>query len=196
MIKGINMEEQQNVNEEMAVSSDLNNSQIQESAMAEEQLGHSELIMFQQNLKPQVKEMIMDLKKQFETEEGTIMQIMGTNPMMNNDGAYSLKAWANPGTSVNNMMSNYKEELIMSRMKDNMIEAASHLFLHLDQYDLDWRDTGIIINILANTVEPTYYRALNDGERKNQRSIFRFSEVKTPKQEKENKGIFGRVLGG
>lgn len=190
------MEEQQNVNEEMAVSSDLNNSQIQESAMAEEQLGHSELIMFQQNLKPQVKEMIMDLKKQFETEEGTIMQIMGTNPMMNNDGAYSLKAWANPGTSVNNMMSNYKEELIMSRMKDNMIEAASHLFLHLDQYDLDWRDTGIIINILANTVEPTYYRALNDGERKNQRSIFRFSEVKTPKQEKENKGIFGRVLGG
>lgn len=114
-------------------------------------------------------------------------------PMMNARGVALFRSAISPAISRNLIMSNYKENFIYDRLKGIVFAFISQLAYHYKDYDIDVGDLSHIVSIYKTTIEPTFFRCLNAGERQANREMRKVVEAYSygQPQQKKPKGLFG-----
>ena len=95
-----------------------------------------------------------------------------------------------PSMSRNLMMSNYSEERILNRLKSVVLTFIFHLGSNYQIYAVSEDDLPYIVQLFKDVIDPTYYRALNNGERRYHGTINkRVETVATTGEKIKNKGM-------
>lgn len=158
-------------------------SQSFEAAMEDdvEYVRHSEersnLIHWQQDLEDDLSILIHQLRR--EVEVNGVWQkrqiFLGTNekgehlygempPMINEIGISSIYSFLRGLTSKNLINSNYSEELIYKSLKRSITQLVLHLRDNFLVYEIRKEDLALLISLIKNNVEPSFWRAYNNGE--------------------------------
>jgi len=152
----------------------------------------AELRRWQQDRSPQMRNLFEKLCARRFSKEGDALEIPGIRPLTSINGAYQLVNFIE-SLDVNVMMSNYSELRInlvlrygigyplVQFIKDNYKELGIEKNLGKLRY---------ITNLIMNTIEPTYYRALNAGERNLDGKIYKINRIEDGTKTEEKKGVF------
>lgn len=92
----------------------------------------------------------------------------------------------------NVMLANWNDKNLIITLRDAIAHPLRRFIFH------NRNELGITINhaeyvfwLIVNTVEPTYWRGWNDGERRKDREIIKVNELRNPYYQQKKKGIFG-----
>lgn len=98
-----------------------------------------------------------------------------------------------PLLSRNMINTNFDEKRILRLLCYTADELVDNLVENFEVYDIEFSNLSTIMRIIKNVMIPTPYRALNDGERRHQRTINKRIESYTESgqgQQKKTLGIF------
>lgn len=118
-------------------------------------------------------------------------------PKLNNLGILAVVNQARPFLNRNMMNSNFKEEKISSLVRNAYLELHRDLLYNRERYGLSYacdpNSISVIMRIYLAYVTPGPFRALNDGERRNNRSMFKSMDhtIRNTSGEQINKKQFG-----
>ncbi|GAJ15340.1 unnamed protein product, partial [marine sediment metagenome] len=90
--------------------------------------------------------------------------------------------------------SNLSEEIICRTMRGLVTTLVINLGSKYEKYDIDFHDLSLIIKVVKDRVEPTLYRAMNNGERSYLNTINKRIEAYSEQQSAPNKkGMLGLI---
>lgn len=159
-------------------------------AMQNEKL--ADLRRWQQDLSPKFIKLFEKFAGIKITEAGTMVKVPGIHSRMNINGAYHIVNFLEV-LDVNVIMSNYSDGgakmslrhgvgyPLVQFIKDNHVEFG---------ISKNYGNLRYIITTAMNTAEPTFYRALNAGERNHDSKIYKVVRTENEQPKKEKKGIF------
>jgi len=173
------------------------------------------LTKWQQDMEEEIKRIVLKLKRQTETEDGSerikvfkeYKIVDGkrrkiytyAKPMMNEVGINMFIGALIPLISRNLMMSNYSEDKIYVKLRSVTITFISHLAYHQKDYNINVGDLSIIVRMFKDIAEPAHWRSLNDGERRHQETIRKMVEAVTYGGSQQNpqqrKGLLQGLMG-
>lgn len=123
-------------------------------------------------------------------------------PLLNKFGIAKTTSVVKQYLNRNVMMSNLSLQIINRIMLGFSETLILDLGQNYDNYDPDRirrhlpeNDLKLVLKLLQDTVEPTLYRALDNGERKYLNTTHKHIEAFTDQQQPQKKGLFNR-LGG
>jgi hypothetical protein len=167
----------------------------------EQQKQREDLVMWQQNLEPELELMIHDLRNEFyDYNSETWVQKTDINgeklkPLCNEQCIQTLVPAVRPLVSKNMIMGNFSEERVLQILKRTMGEIVININMNYDSYGIDWHQISRTLSIIKNTIQPAPFRALNNGERKYLSTINRrvenYSSNPVTEPKKKFLGIFG-----
>lgn len=178
--------------DQLITDSFLNNDNHDEALVMERQNQYAELRRWQQNLQPKMQTLFEKLSGMYVSSAGTFVQVPNITPLTSFNGAYQLINYIET-LDVNVIMSNYSE------MRINMALRYGVGYPLIQFIKDNYRMLGIkknygqlkyIVNLIINTVEPTYLRALNAGERNLDGKIYKINRIENDGKKEEKKGIF------
>ena len=164
-----------------------------------------DLTKWQQDLLDDLDRAVHTLKREVENEEGEWIplgtyddngKLIPLPPMMNNKGIAYYKSQVMPCINKNLIMSNYKEDFIFTKLKSVVGTFIMNLGYNKDNYEIDDGDMSSVVTIFKSTIEPTFFRCLNAGERQANREMrkvieaFSYGKQAQPQQ----KGMFGGLF--
>lgn len=157
-----------------STQSDMEYMQMQES--------RSDLLKWQQDLEDELEKLKHRLKSEVKTEEGWIPKIITIRTAEGDVQTYA-PALANdlfvdyvgsqvePFLSRNILNSNFNEKRILEILKHTMNDIADAMSDSWDLYGIEFINYDLVCRLIKNTIIPAPFRALNDGERRHQRTI-------------------------
>lgn len=92
-------------------------------------------------------------------------------PLMNHLGVKMVANAIRPLMSRNLINSNFDEKRILDMLKRTSNTIVNNIAYFHEDYDLDFGNFDEVTRMIKNVMIPTPFRALNDGERKHQRTI-------------------------
>lgn len=177
------------------------------------QEGRSDLMRWQQELNDEAENLKHRLRSEYQTEEGDwaakntmtfkkddkgkivrdpltkkpVMIQIPVPPLANDLFIEYIESQVEPFLSRNLLNSNFNEARILSILKFTMDDIVDNMADGWDVYGIEFRNYDIITRLIKNMIMPGPFRALNDGERRHQRTISKrveaFSETgKIPRQ--------------
>ena len=126
-------------------------------------------------------------------EKGELIEY-AVRPLMNESGIYRVSSIVKRYLTRNVMMSNLSESIICRIMKGMVTDLVVNVGMNWKEYEIDYTDLSLIVRMIKDTVEPTLYRCLNNGERNYLNTINKRVEAWNMNPSKEKKGFLG--LGG
>lgn len=111
-------------------------------------------------------------------------------------GAQKLVNYIEP-LDRNVMLASWNENNIRSILRQSIAHPL-RFFIYCNHKELgvNIKHAEYVLWLVLNTVEPTYYRGLNDGERRKDKEIIKVNELRSPYLQKSTKAIFGIDAGG
>lgn len=206
------MQEQADKQQDFVKHQDLVNSSLGTDDTFHQEGGkRNELIKWQEDLSDELMAVVRRLKRIAKNSKGEWVpeqEFMGydpegrevwreVKPMLNDKGVLWFVQRASPLLSRNLMMSNYDESMIgvhlNSTAQDFIIELRNNFYI----FDVNKEDFKTVIRLFKDLVRPTFYRCLNNGERKYSGMIHKLVETRaeTVQAAKSNRGFMG-FLGG
>lgn len=165
---------------------------------------NDEIIKWQQDLQDELQLLIKKLKNEelvngvwqpkktfIGIGEGGREIWQNMRPKMNNQGLQMIESLVAPLMSRNIINSNFDEDRILTILHKTCDDLVDNLAYNFDQYDIDFPDLNIIVRLVKNVIIGAPFRALNDGERVHQRSIYKRADTYNAAKENENKKRFG-----
>lgn len=153
----------------------------------------AELTRWQQDLSPQYQELVWDLYGVTPDENGNLKSIDGYKAPCNLTGAYHMINILKR-IDKNVMMGAWSE----ARMSRTIISRASMLILDLvenyEKYGIEKSKLRYVYRLIVDTMEPTFVRGLNNGERIFHGKIQKSHEIKQIHPETEKTSFFGKKV--
>ncbi len=178
----------------------------------EMQRATADLTRWQQDLSDEELRLIYDLKNYYHDVENDkwkprivkwknpetgeiISQYMA--PLLNDYGVQMILTECKPFLSRNMMMSNLSEKRILTMLLRTCTTIVDNLADNFTIYETDFIDFDHIVRIIINTIMPTPYRSLGDGERKHLRTMSKRIETHSDVQnvEERRKGFMQGIFG-
>ena len=92
----------------------------------------------------------------------------------------------------NVMLANWDTKMLLKTMRIAIAHPIrNYIFQNHDELDLTIEHADYIFWLIVNTVEPTYWRGWNDGERRKDKEMIKIQEIRNPLYQQKKKGIFG-----
>lgn len=139
----------------------------------------SDLIIWQQNLDPELQQLIHDLRNEYMDDNGEWIQehrykgrdkhgnaIWEPSPILNERGIQVIISMLRPLTGRNLMMSNYSETRILISLSRNLKTLVAHLAYNRELYELKKGDMSQVVELYKRVAEPAHWRCWNNGERR------------------------------
>lgn len=165
------------------------------------------LTRWQQDLAPELQQMIFDLRmlavierdangaptkvEQVSDEHGKPLK-----PIANNLFIWKIITICKPHLSKNLMMCNLSEERIQRETRSLYYTLIEDLAFNYARYDLQKADMSYVIRLFKSTVLWTFFRAYRDGERVHQRAIYKFTDVRGQHTDVNKKNDSTNMFGG
>lgn len=129
-----------------------------------------DLVRWQQDLEPEVEQLDHDLKKEvFNSVKGVwepkLIGGLPAEPMCNDYCVLMIKTAIRPFMTKNEMMSNYSEEQIYTKLKATMKTIIRNIGLRHHYYEISFHDISVIRQTIQNAIMSSPFRALKQGER-------------------------------
>ena len=176
-------------------------------AYEQKQKEREDLTKWQQDLDNSIVDLKFDLMRQSKNEDGVyvpekiIIEVDGqfkeidSPPYMNSMGLSSFMNIVKTYLNRNVMMSNLDANIIRRMLITLKIKLVLNLGENYEIYEADESHLSLICKKIMDTVEPTLYRSLNNGERRYLNTINRRLETFADGlQQPKKKGLFG--IGG
>lgn len=195
--EAVKEEREYNKNETMLNNATYSNSQ-EDSVWMEGQKEKSDLIMWQQDLSPEIQILIHKIKR--ETPVGDVKDDVWKRPegmtaLANDTFILDMVGLVELSTSKNLINSNLSEDRILTSLKSTLFDFRCMLQENRGLYEIDKPDMHLVVRLFKNAIEPTYWRCWNNGERRHTGEFSKRLEVHTDQRMPEkSKGLFG--LGG
>jgi hypothetical protein len=175
--------------------------------------GMQDLTRWQQDLDDDINYLKYDFKNMIKTDDGwkhmtkmiyvrdsngqLIEKEVKLNPIMNDEGIYRVISVVKRYLTRNLMMSNYSEIIICRIMRGLVQDLVIHLGLNWRKYEMNYSDLSLVVRMVKDSVEPTLYRCLNNGERRYLNTINkRIETMNLSDQEKKKSGFTEMLKGG
>jgi len=156
----------------------LVNSAMQDNVYSIKDKANNDLTRWQQDLQEDVLKIVHDLKREIEVNGEWIPQriFLGHDengqevwdeipPMMNDLGIRDFIAEIRSHTSKNLMMSNYDKDRIYVKLNATVTNFIFLVAMKAPYWELQKKDLSHVVQIFKSHIEPTYWRAFNNGER-------------------------------
>jgi len=166
-----------------------------EALWYEQKEERDQLTKWQQDLNPELQEFVHKLKKEVKGKDGKWERVLiGEVPMKQistDEGIWEMVMMIEPLLSRNLMMTNYSDEIIQREKRRVASDFILHLKYYWKYYEIDPGNLSYLLNLFKSIVYPTFNRALNDGERRHQRSIYKDIFTHGERIEPQKKKLFG-----
>lgn len=124
------------------------------------------------------------------TEEGAeIWRDM--RPRINETGIQMIESIISPLLSRNIINSNFDEDRILTILKETCNDLVANLAYNYLFFEIEFPDLDVIVRLCKNVIIGAPFRALDDGERKHQRTLFKKVETENKTQHDDDKKRFG-----
>jgi len=184
---------------------DVFNSSIQpDQEYMQMQESRTDLLKWQQSLEDELTKLKHRLRGEHLTDEGwkpklvrirTEEGIIETNspPLANDIFVDYIEIQVEPFLSRNLLNSNFDEKRILEMLKNTMNTIADAMADGWDLYGIEFINYDLIDRLIKNIITPSPFRALNDGERRHQRTISKRIEAIQDNNGivQQKKGLFG-----
>lgn len=92
----------------------------------------------------------------------------------------------------NVMLANWSDKQLIITLRDAIAHPLRRfMFNNHNELGISITHAEYVFWLIVNTVEPTYWRGWNDGERRKDREIIKVNELRNPYYQPKKKGIFG-----
>ena len=92
----------------------------------------------------------------------------------------------------NVMLGNWSDSVLIKTLRESVAHPLRRfLFMNRDELGLELEHGEYIFWLMMNTVEPTFWRGWNDGERRKDKEIIKIQELRNPYFKQKEKGVFG-----
>lgn len=152
----------------------------------------ADLIKWQQNLEPELRAFVYDIKGYIKIGESDWQESQSEKitPLANDRFVKKAMAIARPLLSKNLIMSNYTEDRILRNLTRVTRTLRIDLLQNRVTYEIKKTNMEYIVGLFKEVVEAAYFRSLNNGERRHLSTIGKrielFSDKPIPK-----KSLFG-----
>jgi len=141
------------------------------------------LTKWQQNLEPELQQMVHDLKKEvmtsYDAEGEEVWEPIDEEPICTDEFVHRFLTKVRPFMSKNVMMSNYSEERILLVLRYALIDIITDIGYNREKYKIDKGDMDHIVQVFKSYIMPTLFRPMNQGERKHIGTTYRDSSIRT-----------------
>lgn len=151
----------------------------------------ADLIRWQQDLDDEGIKFMMEIRGYYLDEEGNWVRDKSVEPLGSEAFIRRIRPLLNPSISRNQIMTNYSEERILRSLKRAASEFTWILFTQGATLGVAPENFSMLVSSFKATIEPTYYRALNNGERRYLNTVNKRVETFSDRPEPKKKGIFG-----
>lgn len=170
-----------------------------------------ELTKWQQDLEDEIRKIIHNFKRETIDSDGNYKPMLEfirkdeqgrkhyrkVKPLINSIGINMFRTSVEPSVSRNLIMSNYTEERILLNLKRDVINFIQMIGYHHKFYGIEKGDMSMIVLMLKKIIEPSYFRAMNNGERSYLNTINKRVEAITygnPNQQQQRKGYLQSLM--
>ena len=187
---------------------------MQQAGMGDMQIESSrdpDLVRWQEELSDEINLAILDLRRidkvgdkykpllvfKRVNEKGQ-REFVRAKPILNELGINSFKTFIRPMVSRNLLMSNFKEDQILAKLKNTVISWVCHLAMHYKEYGVEVTNLPMLSRLFKSISEPSCYRALLNGERNYLTSSTRRLEAFTSNEQQgseKKKGFLQGMMG-
>lgn len=150
------------------------------------QEARSDLLKWQQDLTDEIERLKHRLRSEVKDENGQWVPKMipvSYNPETGETTLQAMQPLANeyfisyvepviePFLSRNMFSSNFNEKRILLMLKNTCNDIANNMADNHKEYQMDFINFDIIMRLIKNVIVPGPFRALNDGQRKHDRTV-------------------------
>lgn len=165
---------------------------MDEQALLERRETLLQLSQWQQDRTPVMQKLFLKLcGYKYDKEEKKIYKVEWDKGYVNVLGAQKLINFIEP-LDRNVMLANWNDQILIRTIREGIAHPLRRfLFFNHAELGLKIEHAEYIFNLIINTVEPTYWRGWNDGERRKDREIIKVQELRNPYFQQKKKGVFG-----
>lgn len=170
--------------------------QADELAMLQRREVLTQLTQWQQDRSPTLRKLFEKLcAYHVDAKTKELIKSQYEIPCCSLGGAQELVNYIEP-LDHNVMLANWSDKTLIVTMRDAIAHPLRR-FIRDNHRELgmDIQHAEYVFWLIVNTIEPTYWRGWNDGERRKDREMIKINEVKAISPEKK-KGLFGYNMGG
>lgn len=127
----------------------------------------------------------------YNKEKKTVEKIKWDKGYVNIFGAQKLIGFIET-MDRNVMLGNWSDTVLIKTLRESIAHPLRRfIFMNKDELGLQLQHAEYIFWLIMNTVEPTFWRGWNDGERRKDKEIVKIQEVRNPYFQEKKKGVFG-----
>ena len=167
---------------------------------AQSDIERSELIRWQQDLSEEAAAMGFEImgftydseeetwKRELDKEGNPIIE-----PLANLKFIRRIKPLLRLGSSRNFIMTNYSEERVRRTLQRASSKYTDLIYFHWKTFDINKKDCGYLVEMYQELIEPTVYRAWNNGERRYMTTIHKDISTRSINEggEQKKKSLLG-----
>lgn len=92
----------------------------------------------------------------------------------------------------NVMLANWRDQTLVTTLREGLAHPLRRfIFMNNKELGISIEKAEYVFWLIMNTVEPTYWRGWNDGERRKDKEIIKVQEIRNPYFQQKKKGVFG-----
>ncbi len=170
----------------------IQGNRIDEAALLEKRNALVQLSQWQQDRNPSMQRLFLNLSASiYNKHEKKLESVEWDKGYVSLLGAKKLVNFIE-GLDHNVMLGSWDQKLIILTLRDALAHPLRrYLFQNHKEIGLQLEHAEYIFWLVMNSVEPTYWRGLNDGERRKDKEIIKVNEIINPYFKDDKKGIFG-----
>lgn len=164
---------------------------VEEQYLADHKERFADLRRWQQDLSPKFRNLFEKFAGYRIDDTGEIVAIPHIKPRMNINGAYHIISFLEVN-DVNTIMSNYSEIRVGLSLRYGIgYPLVQFIKDNREEFDIEksFGDLRYIVSMCLNATEPTFFRALNAGERNADSKIYKIQSTQIEGKKEERKGI-------
>lgn len=191
-LKRLKQAQREQTNYQMSFGLATSQSNIDESALIERRNALVQLSQWQQDRNPAMQKLFLNLTGySYNKKEKRLQVVKWDKGYVSLFGAKKLVSFIE-GLDHNVMLGSWDTKLIILTLRDAIAHPLRrYLFQNHGEMGLKLNHAEYIFWMIMNCVEPTYWRGLNDGERRKDKEIIKIQELRNPYYQQKKKGAFG-----
>lgn len=127
----------------------------------------------------------------YNKETHMLEKVKWDNGYVSIQGAQKLVNFIEP-LDRNVMLANWDQKVLLKTMRIAIAHPLrNYIFTNYEELGLQLEHAEYVLWLIINTIEPTYWRGWNDGERRKDKEMIKIQEVRNPMFQPKKKTIFG-----